>query len=407
MAFLRNFLIFAVLAYLPISGASGSGGEFLKPRVKEVSGRVEIFESKSMEWRMVRDGEFCGNNDKINVHKGGHLILSYPDGSEIILREATKILLNSSKKTLHGNANKIITVFQGAVYFMARKPFHDYEGHLNRIYSPTAVFSTKSGSFLVELDDDSENSRIFILRGTLEIRNIKGAGNIYLKEGWQIKTDSTGQLTEPEELMDDEFIAEFAWLDKETIEEELLLGRLVRKREQDVISGKSKGKIILMNLDYRDKEHRNWDIDNFVTRFIAEQFSRVTHREVVIAGMAGKDNPVAFGLAQEADRVVTGKINAFRLTNKAVLSDDETKYELDLAFKLNVLIQIIDPLTEEVVKQVVFSGEWTGKRSPENDLQKITKQPLDDENRIIQKSLLGKVLNSFKSNLKKFGRSAL
>jgi hypothetical protein len=347
-----------------------------------------------------------GNNDKIQVHKNGRLVLRYPDRSRVIAQENSKILLSSSEVSSHGNANKLLTIFNGTLYLNAHKPFLNYEGHYLRIFTPTMGLVTKTGAFLIDVDKKTLGSRVFVLSGILEVRGIKNLRPFYLNEGMHISSDSNGTFSKIEEINNDDFMAEFNWLDQKMLEGEFLRGKLIRKRDQDIIAGKSLGRVVVSDFSILVKTPRNWNVADFLTGFAAEQISETSFRETIRAG-SSSEPPIEMGRYREADRVVTGKVKDFAIDKKAVLNEDSTKYQLEWEVRISLEITVINTITGEEVKTEILKEEHTAKGTKNTEMETVLKQPLDFRNEIIQKSLLGKALRELKEKLRKFSRASL
>jgi len=394
-----------IFTFCSVMGSPAAGGEN-RAKITEVKGRVEIVRARSLKWNMVKAGDYLGHNDKILVHDKASAKGVFADGSLFKLKEKSKLLFNMSRISDLGNTNKIFTLYSGAMYLKVKKPFENYEGNYAKIYLGPLSLILHEGSIIVEKDNEEATPRVGILAGTCKVFNSIGPQEKYFHDGLVFQLDSSGFILEPDDIDAGRYSRRIPWVGLPVIENDLRRGKLLRKRNLDIISGIRLGRVIITEFEFEGEGLNNWDVGKFFSILVAREFSEVSYREFVMIGKTDK------GFAQlaeeyEADRIVRGSIDKLEFNKKAVLNKDSTKYELRLEVAFELKVQIYDKERKKVIKNAVFSASLVGKKEEAVRLNEFLKHPLDDENKIMTKTTFSKIIQSLKKKLRKLAKSAV
>jgi hypothetical protein len=396
----KIYLLSAILVVftLPCHGA------FLTAEVAYSGGRVEIIRSEGNKREMLSQYHKCGQNDKIITHSKSVVVLLYKDGTKLYLGENSKVLINSSETTEFGNANKLLTLYHGTAFLSLYKSLENYEGHHGCIYTPVFSAVSKEGGMFTKVDKAGINAEAYVIAGTLHVRGLS-RDESYLKEGTFITGDSIGKLSQVKEFDEDEFILDHSWLGSKFLTKEFDRGQLMRKRKMDVIAGKTQGKVIVMKLEFKNNKF-SWDVGSFISLMAAEQFQKVSYREVAYHGQDEED-PITYSQQHGADRLIMGKIKSFDISKKSVLSSDSTKYVLLWKVSLWLDMRVYDPGQNSVIKNELIRIEKVAQFTLENDIRWFYQYSPEDKRSLANQKFIAGIFEDLEAGLYKFGKSAL
>ncbi|MDY6935616.1 MAG: FecR domain-containing protein [Spirochaetota bacterium] len=135
---------------------------------------------------LIRNGKKIGagigiqvvSGDMIITGKGGLVVLSYTDGSEIKVFETSKIRIGSKNIRYSDNPSVISGVVRGKFAKLLK-------GSERKVYSPTTVCSVRGTDFLVGVSDGID-SKVELSEGTLDLYNPYGNVNLKGKQNADI-----------------------------------------------------------------------------------------------------------------------------------------------------------------------------------------------------------------------------
>ena len=357
--------------------------------IASIAGRVEVKKAGTNTWGFAKVKQKLFDNDMLRTYKGAKTKIMYDDGSIIIVREETQILLNTKTAEKQGGASKYITAFWGAVFFVFKEAAPRAQS--NRVFTPTAVVSIRGTSFLVTVDRKTGRTDVKVVNGTVLVRNKSMDRELFVKAGTKTTVAVNKTPARPRAIIPEEIIELKKWAGDELVSAEQAKQQRQNRRNAVVMSGKAEDKIAVVTFVDSSGFSGKWDIATGLTNMIADKLRGLTKAEVVV--FKGKENDAEkIGKRERARLVVSGVIETFELNKQAAISIEADKYKEYYRAGVAIILYVVDPLNGRLVKTVRFKEDVDGGNLQENDWKVVGKYVFDMNNKNFNKSIIGQAI---------------
>jgi len=192
---------FALFSLAAINPSTVSASEIA--RIEEYAGSVSLYEKSLDKTAPVRmKGRSLQFGDRVIVPEGAWARLAYPDGSRVLLKERTELLLEEEK---------LVSLAKGRAFF---RMLFQKMGRFS-VRQGNAVIGIKGTTFLV--DTSGSKTEVFMKEGRVEVLAVKGQFKRYKRsimdefekyreEGVRALEEESAAFEEYKRQMEKEFI---------------------------------------------------------------------------------------------------------------------------------------------------------------------------------------------------------
>lgn len=357
--------------------------------ITTLQGKVEIKKAGTYKWVFAKEKAKLHNNDMLRTYKASKAELRYDDGSALVVRENSQILLNHSASGDRRWKSKYVTTFFGAIFFLVQEALP--KSYMNRVYTPTAVVSIRGTSFGVGVDPKTGLTDVEVVNGTVLVRNILMDQEHFVKAGTKTQVALNRAPTAPRAIRTEDLESLKLWVGEKLIGTERSKQRKREEHNAAVLSGKAEDKILVTKLIDVSGFKGPWDISSGLTRFLAGELKKATKSNVVISRGNGIDAD-DLGRREKARLVVSGEIETFELAKHAEISVEADRYAEYFKASVTLLVYVVDPAKGTVVKTMRLMENVRGKDMPMHEWKNVKKYAFDIKNEDFKNSLMGKAV---------------
>lgn len=172
MKVLRAFLVLTAMA----SAVTNASGQALEARAASVTGRAVITRTASAV-SSLRSGELLAPGDVIDTSGGGHVRIELTDGSIVIVKPGTRLILQDYNAA--GSLRQLLKIFVGRV----RIKINHFGAQPNpyRVNSPSASIGVRGTEFGISVGTGGE-TEIVVYEGLLEVTSLSDPQNRVMVE---------------------------------------------------------------------------------------------------------------------------------------------------------------------------------------------------------------------------------
>jgi len=379
-----------ILLVLLCAGSFAWAEKEITASISLLVGKVEVRKAGKHDWAFARQGQQLLNNDMLRSNASSRAELKYSDGSTLVVRENSQVLLNA---TVTGERSRLqskyVTTFFGAVYFVVKEAMP--KTFVHRVYTPTAVVSIRGTSFAVEVEPKTGLTDVSVTSGTVLVNNILMSEEFFVKAGYKTQVALNQPPVRPRAIQSKDLEGLSIWVSSELLQAERAEEVARAGRNATVITGKAADRIVLTKFADLSGFGGNWDIALGLTKMIGDELKKKTSAEIQVVADA-KADPDELGRTTNARWVITGEIETFELNKEAEISVEADKYTEFYKARIGILLSIVDPQSGSVVRRIRLLEDIKADDTPANDWKTVGTYPFDLKDKRFKASVVGRVV---------------
>ncbi len=388
--YFRYFLLFTTLMFY--GNVSAVSLKQSCAGIESLIGKVEIKRAGTYKWHFAKKEQKLYDNDMIRTNNKASAQIKYKDGSLLIVKEKSQILLNSGSDKKKNFNSKFITTFFGAVFFVIQEAIP--QKSITRVYTPTSVVSIRGTSFLVSVDAKTGLTDVKVINGTVLVKNWLMDEEFYVKGGTKTKIALRKTPSKPTSMSKKDIKELQQWVMAELIKTEQEKNAKKIKSNIAKIKGNADDKILVMELNDISGFTGNWKISSGLTEMIASKLKEYSNSQIVISKT--KDEKLdadQLGKNEKARIVIGGEIETFELSKRAAISVEANQYKEGFIATVWIVLYIVNPVNGTLVKTIRISEDVKADNElSEKDLELVGNYNFDMKDENLRNSVIGEAI---------------
>jgi hypothetical protein len=364
--------------------------------VDSLVGKTEVQRAGKQLWQPCVKKMKLYNNDIIHVLPLGLARLAWPDGTVSYLHQNTQMLINMIQN--NDQRNKILnhaTIFFGAVFFLVKKiaPRGIIDDSHLKVYTPTAVLSIRGTSFLTSVDEQTGLTKVKVITGTVQVRNILKNTALFLGSPFQSTIALKEDPSAPTVVLQPEIDSMKSWIPAAVIKEAMDKQIKQIKKDSYAQNGKLDNNALVISITNTSSYNGTWSIAPVMTKYLVERLTKADSslRFSIKDSITG--DPIDIARKDSSRFVILGVIEQFDVSQHAEISTRADEYREYSIASVRLKVRLIDALVAQQVTEEYFSGEITSNDGAEHTWQSIGKLKFDLKDKVFAESILGKAMD--------------
>ncbi|MFP4522255.1 MAG: hypothetical protein ACLFQK_08930 [Fibrobacterota bacterium] len=352
-------------------------------KTDEITGRAEIRKSGETNWRFLVKGDTVADNDKIRTYPGSFVRVSFPEGSEFIIRDSTEIRFNFFEKDSLMTKAVNCFIHTGKVFVgIANKPgFRSF----NKIFTHNSL--TEAGEFKGLFFVSADTTDIYILDGRAIIRNKKDTvGIVYPANRTALLIDTAAPT--PPIPMDSAQLKRASGVIGEDKLTGILIAAEIAGEKRDARLDRDYRKYLKVAFTDKSGYEGKWDIAGGIEDASAYAIDRAS------AFVVQKEPGGSLPTGGKARYQVRGTIKTFEFGKKTAFRVSTGETREFLYIHANIEVELYDTDKKELVKQFIIDEKQEAPAKNELELLKFSRAEFRMSTPLIAESFIGMFLRN-------------